>query len=294
MMGILKNRNIDLINKKHVEHIIEEIENQENVDRKIREWDAYQIRTGNQKDFTVKKLKEIYPKTWSKFRISDISLAKKVTKKRSKAYKTQPIRELENSTETEKYQAILKTGKFSRSFKEFDSIFNAHKYALMFVRFINPEDGGGEKGMYFAQSLAPYQYDLIRDEKTGKPLIFILNLPDSEITGILSHNDGIEQAISESQGDTSAETKFYAMWSDERHVLVKVRTSRRQLSDNSTKIEKEVTFVPIPDNAGMVNGFGTLPIAYEQVDTEVDYPTPNNLADQSVEWNVACSDLKTA
>ena len=302
----IRNKDLNLMNRNHVGFIIDEIEEQQNIQRKRIAWEAYQVRSGNQKDFVKEKLQTIYPETHEKFRIGDIGICKKVIDKRAKAYKTPPVRTLDTDTETESLQDIYKIGMFSRVFKEFDDIFNLHKYAFLWTTFINPKDGGGEKGKYIGQALRPFQYDLIRDERTGEVLIFILNLPDSEITGLREGqiNDSREQAISEAQADTSAETRIYAMWSGElngsNHIVVKV-TEKLQAQPVQGRVgqteevrTKEIVMLPIPDNAANENPFKRIPGAYLQADTSVDYPTRNNLADQSIEWNVGWSDLKTA
>ena len=279
---IIDPRQIDITNKSHLELLIDEIEDASNKDRKAEAWKLFEVYEDNQRPYVVNTLAAIYPDTFQKFRIGDINIAGKILTKKTKAYKNTPKRTLDSDKETEDYNDIMEASKGDRAFKEFDKIYNAHKYSNLWVNYINPkEDDPRDKGKYMLSSLAPYEYDLIRDPLTGEPLIFILHYPDTTITG---GQDGIEQVITESQKDTAAESKIYSLWS--KNYKVKIRFTRT-VTGESYKKNLEITEI-------MNNDIGRLPCAFLSKDLAVDYPLPSQLANKAIDWNVGLSDLKTA
>ena len=282
-------KDLDINNLDHVAHIINEIEGQENIRRKQDAWVAFQTNAGNQRHYVKEELKKLYPETHGKFRVGDVSLVKKINSKLSRSYKSTPMRGLDNDIETEKLQEIYDRDKFHRAFKEGDEIFNLHKYLAMWPKWINPNEERGVEGHYSLQALAPYEYDLIRDDVTGEPLIFILSYPDSDITLDVGTNDGVEQSITENQADTSAQTKKYSLWSAKHHTQILRRTVQ---GDNGPTTQ--LTRLSIVNNEQNVNPIGMLPVAFLSRDLSVDYPITNNIAKQSIDWNVSLSDLKTA
>ena len=96
-------RSVDITNRNHVELIIQEIEGWQNLERKRRAFRDYQIATGNQKFYVQDAVRNQFPDSWQKFRLGNISIAKKVINKKSKAYKTSPTRELDTDTQTKEY-----------------------------------------------------------------------------------------------------------------------------------------------------------------------------------------------
>jgi len=282
-------RDLDITNPDHVKQIVLEIENESNRRRRSQAWVANQCLEGNQKEYVEAQLAVQYPKTHKKFRVGDISIVKKVNDKQTKAYKNPPVRKCKKDSETEELETIYKENHFHRSFKEFDSIFNLHKYACLWLTWLNPEDRDAEEGRYVAHALAPYEYDLVRDQTSGEPIIFILNYPDQNVTRQAGGSDGIEQTISESQSDTSAQSRVYSMWS--RRWFVKVTVTRIQGNGNSDDAKENISIRYTNLDANKV---GRLPITYVQKDNAVDYPITSNLASQSINWNVSFSDLKTA
>lgn len=289
-MALPNARLIDLTNKDHLIALIDEFERSENIERKKRAWKAYQCKSGNQKHFVEEELKLTYPDSHNKFRVGNINLTKKVNRKISKAYKKPPLRKLENDAETNRLNEIYKRDKFGRSFKEMDSIFNLHKEVVSWVSFVNPGERGNEEGFYLFNALAPYEYDLVKDDRTGEPIIFGLNYPDSNITGQIGFNDSVEQVSQDSQADTSAETKRWSLWSATQHVQIIVK----RVKNDKTGARVEITILPILRNLENKNELGRLPIGYLSAELAIDWPVPPNLWEQSVEWNVSFSDLKTA
>lgn len=280
-------RDIDITREDHARRIVLEVDNEENRRRRRQAWIAYQCKEGNQKEYVQKRLAELYPETFPKFRVGDISIVKKVNDKQAKAYKNPPIRKAENEKETESLTDIYKKYKFNKVLKEFDSIYNLHKYACLWLTWQNPEERDAEEGRYVLHALAPYEFDIVRDQVSGEPIIFILNYPDTNVTRQAGQSDGQEQTIAESQSDSSARSRIYSIWT--KDTFVKVQVTRAQGHGNHTNEKMSIVFQEKKENK-----LGRLPITYLQKDTAIDYPVTNNLADQSIEWNVALSDLKTA
>lgn len=273
-------RKIDITNKGDLEKLLFEIEGAYNKDRKAEAWKLFECYEDNQRPHVMEQLAALYPDTHQKFRIGDVNICGKILGKKSQAYKTSPTRALKNDKETKAYVNILEESKADRAFREFDKLFNAHKYTPMWVNYINPK-GDETEGKYMFSALAPYEYDLLKNPLTGEAMIFILHYPDTTITG---GQDGVEQAIMESQKDTSAESKIYSIWSNTHKVKVK-RTINSQGETLDAKIEIVET---------MPNDIERLPIAFLSKDLAVDYPLPSQLANKSIDWNVGLSDLKTA
>lgn len=280
-------RELDINLEEHARRIVLEIDNEQNRRRRRDAWVANQCLEGNQLEYVKNKLAELYPETYVKFRAGDISIVKKVNDKQSKAYKNAPIRKAESDTETESLDEIYSKFHFNRVLKEFDSIYNLHKYAALWLTWQNPEERQEEDGRYVLHSLAPYEYDIVRDQVSGEPIIFILNYPDTNVTRQAGDSDGQEQTISESQSDTSAQSRIYSMWT--KDSFVRIQVTRAAGHGNHSAEKMSIVFQEKKENP-----IGRLPVAFLQRDSAVDYPVENNIAEQSIDWNVSFSDLKTA
>lgn len=280
-------RELDITQTDHARRIVLEVDNEQNRRRRRDAWIANQCLEGNQREYTLDRLAELYPETFSKFRVADISVVKKVNDKQSKSYKNSPIRIADSETETETLNEMYKKFGFHRALKEFDSIYNLHKYAALWLTWQNPEEIQKEEGQYVLHALAPYEFDIVRDQVSGEPVIFILNYPDTNVTQMAGQSDGQEQTISESQSDSSAQSRIYSMWT--KDSFVRVQITRAAGHGNTEEEQIKIVFQEVSENK-----IGRLPIVYMQKDNAVDYPVTNNLANQSIEWNVSFSDLKTA
>ena len=283
-------KKIDLNNREHVSCLIREIEGLENRERKRESWIDFNVYGGNLAHFVKERLKTIYPETHSKFRIGDISLSKKIVDKRAKAYKKRPMRELDTDQETIALNEIYDKGQFNRAFKEMDTIFNRDKYVAMWLSWVNPDENN-EEGFYNLMALPPYQYDIIRDNRTGDPVIFALSFPDREIVGNIGQNDGMDQKIAESQADQGAEKKKYSIWNSQQHIQIVRQMPYRGVIEKDPKFD----FMEIPGNSANVNPMGQVPVKFLSIEADtMDYPLRANLGRQSIEWGVSLSDLKTA
>lgn len=291
--------NIDITDAEIVKLIIQDIESPQNKERKKQEWEAYQCTQGLMRNYVFKKVQELFPKNYRKMRVSDVSLSKKVMDKVSKAYSQNPVRSLEDEVADETKEMlddIYKDGCFNSAFREFDESFNLHRYSNFWVNYDPVEKE------YRPQNLRPYEYDLVRDPNSGKVLCVILNYPDLEITrqnlyfgADLAITDGVNQLIAESQVDSGAESKVYALWTDTQHAVVVVtRKVLKDFAGNVQKVEYAVTYVPLKDNPQNVNPLGRLPFAYKQKGSSVDYPFHNQITEQSINYNLMMTDLITA
>jgi hypothetical protein len=281
-------REIDLFSSDHIKRIVEEIESEQNRRRKRNAWVLNQCLEGNQREYVVKRLAQLYPDTYSKFSVGDINISKKIDLKLSKAYKNPPIRKCYTDKQTEELNDIYSKYHFDRAFKEADSIFNLHKYVALWLTWQNPDVAKGiEEGHYILHALKPYEYDLIRDQVTGEPIVFIQSHADTEITRLAGRSDGIEQTISESQSDRAAQTRIYYLWNAKQYVEVVVKKAFGH--GNTDKEQINVNYIDRKPNL-----LGRLPISYLQADSSVDYPVSSNLAEQSTDWNIGLSNLKTS
>lgn len=276
--------------------IIQDIQSNQNQESKRKEWDAYQCTQGLQKNYVQQRLSEKYPKNFRKMTVSDISIGKKITDKLAKAYSTQPIRSIQTEVETvkEEFDNLYEAIDMNSYMKEFDSIYNLHKRALLWIDYNLAEQS------FKLWPLRPYEYDLVRDPNTGKVLCVILNYPDDLITRQNLYidsgdevSDGINQLISESQFDSGAESKVYAMWTDTQHVVVVVQKKTTKTATGN-EISYAITYVPLPSNPEQINPLGMLPFVYKQQGFSVDYPTTNQVTDQSITFNMIYSDVLTA
>ena len=288
----LKPNEIDITNINHIQFLIDEWERPEEKERKFEAWKSFQVYAGNQGHYVKERLKEVYPETWRKFRVGDISLSQDIVGQKAKAYKKSPLRSLDKDAETEAYDAIIDRGEFDRAFMEMDVIFNRDKYVFMWVTHIDPDLDPRGEGYYQAHALAPYEYSLVRDEVTGEVLVFGFSFPSRDITGDVGSNDGVEQVSADNQADSSAETKEWAIWSKKNHVKVKVSLKSKDTSSGTAK--REVQFIDIPGNPNNENGFNRIPGTFINEDLSVDWPVRSNLHNQSIDWNVCYSDYKTA
>lgn len=221
-------------------------------------------------------------------RVSDINLANQITNKRARAYSIPPKRLLTNENLSQELNEIYKEFGFNRAFKEFDYTFNRSRYGALWLVYRE------EVQEFQLIPLAPYEFDTVRNKDTGKTEVFILNYPDATITSNVDDgSDNLAQLIAESQSDGAPNSKVYALWTDTQHSVVKINRERIKTA-KGTEIKLSVDFVPLENNESNVNPLGVLPFVFLSNDLSVDYPTPNPLAEQSVDFNIGWSDLLSA
>lgn len=285
---------IDLLDINTVTRIIEDVESEQNRERKRKEWEAYQCVEGNTREYVYNILKKAFPKTHSKMRVSDVSVSKKVVDKLSEAYCKPPVRDITSDSEEEKnvFHDIYKKGKFNIAYQNYDSIYNLHKHGLFWV------DYDFTKQIYRPMALRAFEYDVIKDPNTNELLCVCLSYPDLSVTrqllssGSLSLSDGMNQLISESQFDSGTESKIYALWTAQNHVIVVGK--KKVLASGQTKVNYAVTYIDIPNNPQKINPLGKLNFVYKQKGQSADYPVLNPITAQSINFNLFYSDTMTA
>lgn len=259
--------------------LITEIEGEENQTRKRNCYKSYQIREGLLYLYVKARLKEMFPKTWEQYTTADYSILKKIIEKKAKAYRDTPVRKLDGpEKDTEEYQKLLKDSNFNSQMKEFDMIFNEHKYGAMAIFPNEPVIEGLEKKNTFKFiPLAPYEYDVVKD-KDGKSICFALSYPSLDITRGAS--DGYNQVIGESGNSDEGDKRIYVMWTEKEHKVFSVTGKGKD-----SKVNQEV----IEGNLDGVNPYGVLPIVDLPKKYDRNYPLPNPLPNQTVELNALFS-----
>jgi hypothetical protein len=277
---------IDLTDMSFIQTIIGEIIGSERLDRQKAHLDAYKVFQGEVKTPVYNKLKQMRPKSYSSYTISDISLSSMVYKKIAKAYQECPIRTIEGSADaTDNYNEILEKAQGDRYFREFDEVFNLQREALFWAY---PRDG-----QFHFNVLAPYQYTVIRDKDTGEVQIVVLHYPSNRLVGSDSTGDGKSDIIAESQDDGSADVDTYVFWSNDQHVVIEIKKEKVVTRDGQ-HIKRNINFVPIEGNPNNVNPIGRLPFSYLSKDLSPDNPYFNPITEQTITFNLLMSELLTS
>ncbi len=179
-----------------IKQVVSEIESYENQERKRIAFESFQIYGGNLKPYVRSKVISMYPKTWEAYTISDYSILKKITDKKSKAYKTPPARALDSIEETTRYQDIVSKFDLNQAMKKLDRYFNQHKYAMLAV--FQDKDTDNVPYWKFIP-LEPYEFDVIKDDN-GNVRLVVLSHPDQQIT-VGADNDGFDTLIAGEKAD---------------------------------------------------------------------------------------------
>jgi len=267
-----------------IQKIIQEIESGENLRRKRIAWDSEQIRTGNLKPFVEQRIKQMYPKTWSMYSVTDYSILNKIVNKKSKAYKEAPIRKVVgDEAATEIYHNIVNEYGLNNAMRELDIQFNQYKHGLI-ACFMDREY---EQNLATTQlywkfySLAPYEYDVVKNDD-GEVKVVVLSYPDQSVSSGLG-TDGYNSLIAEDgNNDETRRERFYSFWTDAQHIMIKVTGDK-----GSDKLFIE--FVPQEGNENGINPYGILPFVYVPMNYSKNYPTPSPLPMQTVELNALMS-----
>lgn len=269
-----------------IQDLIKEIETKENLDRKAREYASFQIYEGALRYYVQDRLKSLFPKTWDAYTVMDYSILKKVVDKKSKAYKESPIRKLDNQTETEAYQLVMKRGRFNRAMRRVDKLKNQHKYCLLGVfRDKEPAPNGSNQEKWRFMALAPYEFDVVLTDD-GQPQIVILSYPDQNVTSGAT-TDGINTKIAGNHQDEGVRTKRYTIWTDEGHYYVQAQKAIG--GDNW-----QITHLDIPNNPDKINPYGIMNFIYLPFEDSSNYPVQSPLAYQTVELNANLSIYETS
>lgn len=269
---------MNIEDKSVVSKIINDIEASETRLRRELEYKSYKVSEGAQSEYVQEELIKLFPKSWSTMRQSDISISKKILDKVA-AYTNPPIRELDNEEKTEELHDIYNVGNFDAAFREFDRDYNRQKYALLWVNKINEK--------FMLMPLKGFESFVVLNQNTGDLECVVLNYPDTSITD--TNGDGLSQIIAETQDDSGADSKVYALWTKDQHVIYTVKKN-----NTIGGVQVDINLVPNPENPTNVNPLGVIPFVWVSKSTAFDLPFLNNITSQSITANVLMSDLLTA
>ena len=245
-----------------------------NRSRKRAAYDGYEIMRGLQRGYVQNRLKAIYPENYDRFRCGDISIAKKVVEKKARAYAQQPSRQVSSGQNV--IDKIYSGQDFFQAFKEFDSIYNFFNYGFMWVRHY-PSMMPGEMGRYSLRALKPFEFDVIFN-KEGEIELFAICYEGtpSYVEAYFANEFSIYNKFSTYLKQDLGNCIFTIWTKDEINVV------QSGVGGSVTLVEE------------YANELGVIPGAYLQSETRPEFPLPEILSGQTVEWNVAFSDLKTA
>lgn len=281
-------QNLNLLDINVVTQIISDIEGGEERNRRIKEFDSWQVYSGNVKPYVKNKIIETRPKSHKGYTISDVSLSKMIVDPIAKAYKESPIRTVDkDEVKNERLNEVYEEGNARKQLPYMDVVTNLHKHSLTWVNYLEVEQ------RYNFMTLQGYEYSVVRDKDTGELIGVILNYGNKDVTHGAHSGDGVDNLIAESQADSSAQSKLYAMWSKDNYVVIKIEMAEVQEVDG-VKLKKSVTYVDLPDNPANVNTIGRLPFVYVSKEMAIDFPTPSPLLNQTITANAMMSEYMTA
>jgi hypothetical protein len=266
---------INILDIATLQRIINDINSNENMERKKKEYKAELVFDGLQKNYVKERLRLMYEKTWQLYTVSDYNIFRKIVKKISKAYKENPRRVLENTDMSGTYETICQAGSLNEALRDAEKILNKHRYGLIGAYF---EPINGLNVPKFI-AIPPYQYDVVKDDY-GNLECVILSYQQSEIQQF-EDGDLKDQLIASMAHEEGVDQKVYSIWTAENHLLVKVM---KREGDTQTRLE----IVPIPNNPNNLNPYGMLNF-YEFPVIGSNYPRNNTLADNSIELNTLLS-----
>lgn len=271
---------MDLLDSDYVRSLIAEVDSSQNRDRRKREIKAFEVYSGSLYDHVLNRIKQIYPKTYSSFSISDLNLSRKIIDKLSKAYKESPVRELGNDLESEEYAQLMKDVSCAYAWQTFDIYYNLHRYAALWFSYV---DTGEDQPQIVLRPLAPFQFSRVVDD-IGNTKVFIVNMPSDDLYESYD-TDGLKSHIQDSHQDSSCER--FAIWTDTQHVVV--RYYRGKGDNEACRIEYE----EIEGNEDFVNPLGVIPAVFAQQGDNAALPITNPLTNQVIEFNQQYSVMLT-
>lgn len=271
-----------ILNDATIKQIINDIETDQNKERKTRDFQSHQIYSGNQREYVKSKLAAIYPESHHIMRVSNINVLKKVINKVAKVYKDAPKRVI-NGKDNDILNNIYKIGKFNNAFMKMDQGFNRSNCGLLWVQ--NDEI---EKGKFRLIYLNQFTFDVVINNDTLELEAVILSYPKADVTSPNSSvfSDGVNQLIAEHQRDSANDATVYAMWTKDQHVNVVANINKKTTT---------IDYMKTQENDEGENNLGALPFVWLTNDPYIpEYPVENPLADDSIEINLLNSNLLTA
>jgi len=294
--------NLDLTDINIITRIISDIEGGEERARKTENFDSWEVYSGNVYPYVRERIVTTRPSSHDGYTIGDISFSKVITDTKSKAYKEQPLRRIEDTKDevkNDRLTEIYKEGDAIRQMPFFDTITNLHKHSLLWVNNLD------ESEEYQFMALQGYEYSVVRDKQTGELTAVILNYGNLDITqnargdnrsanaALAAGGDGLDNLIAEAQADSAAQSRVYAMWSKDNYVVIEVEIST-VVTQKGKVIERSITFVDQPENPQMENVLHKIPFVFLSQEMAIDYPTLSPLKAQTITANQQLSEYLTA
>lgn len=264
-----------------VRRLISDIETSQNRDRREREIKACEVYSGDLKQHVEDRIKQLYPKTFNSFSISDLNLSRKICDKLSNAYKQSPVRELESDQESELYSDLMREIDSAHAWQTFDLYYNLHRYACMWFNYVEVD---GEQKIIL-RPLAPFQFSRVVD-KVGDTQVFIVNFPTNELY-YTDDTDGRNALIQDSAQDS--DYKRYALWSKDQHVVVRYYQNE-DLPEGASRLVYE----NIEGNEANENKLGVIPAVFAQQGDNYALPITNPITEQVIEFNQQYSSMLTS
>lgn len=271
-----------VLNKETVKLIIENIEGDQNKERKKRDFKSYQIFSGNQRDYIKSRLKDIFADSYHVFRVSNVNVLKKVVDKIGQAYEEPPKRMVDGK-QNDNLDSMYSEGNFDDAFVAMDVGFNRSRCGLLWVQN-DPITKTKNRLIYLNQ----FTFDVIINNDTLELEAVILSYPKSDITASVNteFSDGVNQLIAEAQMDSANDATVYAMWTPDQHVNVVANVNKKTTT---------IDYIIDENNEDGKNDLGALPFVWLTNNPFVpEYPIENPLQDDSIEINILGSNLLTA
>jgi hypothetical protein len=285
-MGLNMAQNLDLTNQDIRRAIIQEINGEENKERRAESLRSFEIYKGRQGKFIVDKLEQEFSvKTVREMRkILSVNLCPRIINEQASVYNTPPSRVYANASEAEQMQldAIYKYAKSDAKFMQSNRYFKlTNQCAIQVV----PRDGKIQMRV-----LLPHQYNVIPDvndpEKAYAYVVSVfdkfeyLNDSSSEDAANPSrnpyrstnYNDGVNQKIADAD-DYRAELERYEVWTSELNFLM----------DGKGNVISE-------DDVNPINALPFVDIATEK-DFEFWVRSGNGVVDFAIDFGAQLSDV---
>lgn len=203
-----------------------------------------------------KRIIKKYPQTHEDYNIADYNLHKKIVNKKSKAYKTAPIRSLATQNETDRLNALLTDFDFNDAMKLIDRYHNQYQHCALGV--IRKKVDG--KSVYSFWALQPFEFCVIRDSE-GE--IVCWAIPNG----------------------SDANGEYWTLWTNESHMKIYTKDFqsysivRNEGNDKNINPFKIMPFVYVPmDISGRYPLPNTLPEKTVEVNTNLSiYLTSGNM-----------------
>ena len=267
----------DLNNDVHLMTIVNEAYSHEQEDYRRTINDQWRILRDDLAPYVKSLIKGRHPVTYDSFEVSKLNFARKITKKRSMAYKEDPRRILGSDEETITYEEMLKESKSKWQWRIFDTYFNYFRYSAMWFQ-VREKDGVQKTSL---MSLMPSQFFRIVDDY-GDTVLFGVYMGNGGDGDRVIRGDGQESLIQDEPEDN--EVRNLAIWTDTQHAMLEISGDQGKL---------EIKRIPIEGNELGKNDLGKIPATFAQEGDPRFRPAFNALATQTLTLNYLMSVILT-